>query len=174
MDRCPHRDLPTSSDALRRYGEEVSSHHGTYSSEGAVDVVRLLGMLGGRHTPDTDFLELHVYRPGEFTVYLPRFQGKNRNRFSIAHVLGHYFVHYRAPRLDGEKTFHREECQGRVNVEANLFAVGMLLPEEKFRLAWESSGGNVWHLAGLFEVAPAMVRHHGEVLGLKKASDDRS
>ncbi len=42
---------------------------------------------------------IEVRGPLDFTIYLPNYTGKYRDRFTIAHELGHYFVHSKQGRV---------------------------------------------------------------------------
>ena len=63
----------------------------------------------------------------------------NRHRFSIAHELGHYFMHRALSPVfvDSTKVFFRDarasEGTNRQEIEANAFAAELLMPEEEVR-----------------------------------------
>lgn len=127
--------------------------------------------LGGR-------IEYHVWEPSDrsgslevfpgetpgFVIRLPTFTGNLRNRFTIAHELGHYFLHAdvgrKAIRVDRAGT-------GRVEWEANWFASGFLLPAGPFREDWAREGGSVWRLSELYQVSEAVIEIRRETLGLE-------
>ncbi|MEX2581150.1 MAG: ImmA/IrrE family metallo-endopeptidase [Verrucomicrobiales bacterium] len=112
---------------------------------------------------------IHVRGPRDFTIFLSPFTGPLRDRFTIAHELGHYFLHS----LVGEKPIKiNREGSGRVEWEANWFAAGFLMPEEVFRNMWSDTGGRVPALASNFNVSTQTIRIRAQVLGLQ-ASDHR-
>lgn len=113
---------------------------------------------------------IHVRGPRNFTIFLSPYTGPLRDRFTIAHELGHYFLHS----LVGEKPIEiNREGSGRVEWEANWFAAGFLMPEEKFREVWRETSGRIPALASRFNVSTQAVQIRAKVLGLQ-ASDQRS
>lgn len=66
-----------------------------------------------------------------FTVHLPIFTSPLRDQFTLAHILGHYFLH---PQGRYFCEIGSEGC-----IEANRFAAELLMPREAFREAWEDN-----------------------------------
>lgn len=75
--------------------------------------------------------------------------GERRQRFTVAHELGHFFLHDRTePFLDGPtgkfKVMSRDEVSrdgtDPREIEANLFAAELLMPAEKIRCDLEQHG----------------------------------
>lgn len=64
---------------------------------------------------------------------------KNRHRFSVAHELGHYFLHRAVSPIfvDSKQVFYRDatasEGTKRQEIEANAFAAELLMPESEVR-----------------------------------------
>lgn len=64
---------------------------------------------------------------------------KNRHRFSIAHELGHYFLHRAVSPVfvDSKKVFYRDATASEgtklQEIEANAFAAELLMPESEVR-----------------------------------------
>ncbi|MCB1232556.1 MAG: ImmA/IrrE family metallo-endopeptidase [Verrucomicrobiae bacterium] len=109
---------------------------------------------------DDDSIE--VYGPGQFRIFLLNVAGVLRNRFTIAHELGHYFLHSRI----GEVPIKvNRSGSDRVEWEANWFAAGFLMPEQPFREAVKRDSSPAY-LSAVFMVSveAAMVRK--KVLGL--------
>jgi Zn-dependent peptidase ImmA (M78 family) len=74
----------------------------------------------------------------------------NRQRFTIAHEIGHYMLHRdHAPFEDG-LLFRNENTDGRER-EANQFAALLLMPEAEFKIALEES--NIDEVAKKFKVS---------------------
>lgn len=92
----------------------------------------------------------------------------HRQRFSIAHEVGHFVLHY-LPRPDGGSVFYctssdmevGEALQGsgarsqhlRQEAEANLFAGALLMPEQPLQAMYKVTGGRVLALARHFKVS---------------------
>lgn len=89
----------------------------------------------------------------KFEILLSNFTSRVRNRFTIAHELGHYFLHY--------PILARKNCQmtaprygnGREELEANWFAAGLLMPRSVFSEAKAALGGNTSAIANHFDVS---------------------
>ncbi len=130
-------------------------------------IVRRLGGVIQYHTWDVgDSSGSLEVRPGEkplFTIRLPSFASNMRNRFTIAHELGHYFLHSDV----GRKRIRVERAgTGRVEWEANWFAAGFLLPEAGFREDWAKFGGSVGLLIGRYKVSTGVIEIRQQTLGL--------
>jgi hypothetical protein len=151
--------------AIREYAERVGEHYGIYDRAGTGDVLELVHRLGGRLAYGDSKESLHVTGPGDFIIYLPRVTSSRRDRFTIAHELGHYFLHYLHPKREVAASFGRGE-RNTVETQANVFASSLLMPTDNFTKAWTNHGGEVYPLARLFEVSPAAVEVRAQVLGL--------
>ncbi|SKA85742.1 Zn-dependent peptidase ImmA, M78 family [Paucidesulfovibrio gracilis DSM 16080] len=101
---------------------------------------------------------LKVNADGSFVIYLSNATSQLRDNFTIAHELGHYFLHtdIKAP---GD-CIHTRRGSNRKEWEANWFAAELLMPAEEFTAAAKEHNNNAYRLATLFEVSPsaAMVR----------------
>lgn len=151
--------------AIREYAERVGERYAIYGRAGAGDVRELVRRLGGRVVIGDSRESLQVNGAGDFTIYLPHMTSSRRDRFTIAHELGHYFLHYLHPNREVAASFGRGE-RNTVETQANVFASSLLMPEEQFRAAWHKHGGTTRALATLFDVSPAAVEVRAEVLGL--------
>lgn len=125
------------------------------------DLVPVIEQLGGK----VDYLDFHtwledgcdtikVYGEGNFTIWLSRVGGLLRNRFSLAHELGHYILHSRVGTIEMHAT--RSLISERVEWEANWFAAAFLMPRHLFEERWAKST-SVEDLASYFLVSPSAV-----------------
>lgn len=106
---------------------------------------------------------VEVRGPENFTIYLSPFTGHYRDRFTIAHELGHYFLHS----LVGKHHIRiAREGSNRAEWEANWFAAGFLMPEAEFRQKWNELGGSMEAMANAFDVSPQTIRVRAQTLGL--------
>lgn len=106
---------------------------------------------------------IHVEGPNDFTIFLSPYTGPFRDRFTIAHELGHYFLHS----LFGEKTIKiNREGSDPTEWEANWFAAGFLMPADSFQEEWQKLGGNIEAMAARFNVSTQTVKIRANVLGL--------
>lgn len=107
---------------------------------------------------------------GSFVISLASHTGAERDRFTIAHELGHYVLHYLWPKQKGVAVGAIEAKRygsGRVEWEANWFAAGFLMPEEAFKDAWVELGGALSLISERFGVSTEAARVRAETLGLR-------
>lgn len=90
---------------------------------------------------------------------------KSRQRFTIAHEIGHYCLHRFTTREFRDRAFFRGGTLGRMESEANHFAAEILMPEEEFRKAIEEGATGVDVLATKFDVSSLAVRVRAKELG---------
>lgn len=127
-------------DQLNINGDEIREIISAFSSEIPVRVGALAEALGlgvvrstlqpgisGQIEPSRDF------RSG-FVIKVNRHEVKYRQRFTIAHEIGHYVLH--KDRIgDGirDTKLYRSKLSNAMEAEANRFAAGILMPIEKIR-----------------------------------------
>ena len=135
------------------------------------DLESVVAKLGGeiKNQPWAEATEggsLEVY-PGETPAFLIRtspFAGALRNRFTIAHELGHYFLHSAV----GKKRIRAtREGTGRIEWEANWFAAGFLMPKKQFEADWARHGGSMGKLIGIYKVSEPVIQIHRANLKLR-------
>lgn len=133
------------------------------------DLQRVVELFGGElvvheyHELLKDTGSIAVHGPGSFTIVLPSYTSPLRDRFTIGHELGHYFLHSN----QGEQPLcaARSGSSSRVEYEANWFSAALLMPEAQFREAAEELGNGPM-LAAHFRVSEDAARVRGKVLGL--------
>jgi len=76
---------------------------------------------------------IYVHDRCDFDIIIPDFTSPKRDQFTIAHELGHYFLHS----LQGQRRIVAARVvsgrRGRAEWEANWFAASLLMPEVEFR-----------------------------------------
>ncbi|HEY0013708.1 MAG TPA: ImmA/IrrE family metallo-endopeptidase [Allosphingosinicella sp.] len=101
---------------------------------------------------------------GRFVVYLPDYVSVERNRFTLAHELGHYVLHkviaeknvpLRAARMTNAEN-------GRAEWEANWFAAGFLMPQKQFSAYVEAAQNDIVSVARKFKVSLEAARYQKE------------
>lgn len=130
--------------------------------------------LGGRVFPEASVTNLefgYLRVPGKpaddgsrpnLDIVLSPFTGEFHDRFTIAHELGHYFLHCVAQ--DVKELTVRREGKNRAETEANWFAEGFLMPRELFVQAWNDAKGSVPTLIHRFKVAADVIVMRYETL----------
>lgn len=73
-------------------------------------------------------------KDGKVEIFVNAQNSAQRRRFSVAHELGHFFLHHDA---GGGKELEfvdlRSDCYTEKEVEANKFATALLMPEEEVK-----------------------------------------
>ncbi len=110
---------------------------------------------------------------GEWTVFIRSSDNPRRQRFTVAHELGHYVLHrdgHPEGMFDDDLNFLRTD--GNIagdkeqEKEANLFAAELLMPENAVRTAYESVK-DISALARLFAVSQEAMGYRVLNLGLR-------
>lgn len=148
------------------YAESVASRFGYAPGD---DLTVIVDHLGGRIevVDATEWIgerseTIEVNGPEDFVIYLYNVTSAIRNRFTVAHELGHYFLHAdmgRRPIRVG-----RGESD-RVEWEANWFAAAFLMPAWAFREQDRAMEGDLLGLATYFRVSRMAVEIRKKDLG---------
>jgi len=152
-----------SNESIADYAQRVGEYHRIYDPHGRADIDDFVTRLGGNFQYATDDESLHVMEPGEFTIFIPHHTSARRDRFTKAHELGHYFLHYIYPKRSGDKRFSRGG-RDRAETEANVFASALLMPEDHFREVYRELEGDTWEIAARFDVSPQAAEVRAQVL----------
>lgn len=109
---------------------------------------------------------LEVFPGGtpRFVIRLYGFIGNLRNRFTIAHELGHYFLH---SDMGAKRIQVNRAGSDRLEWEANWFAGAFLLPEARFRKDWVRLGRCVEQVAAEYQVSEPVVEIRLKTLGMQ-------
>lgn len=154
--------------AVDEFAEKVAAKLGYKPGDDLVPIVkRLRGEIRYDSWDDQEKAgSLEVYPNGTpaFLLRLSAFAGNLRNRFTIAHELGHYFLHSGGGKLPISVA---RAGTGRIEWEANWFAGAFLLPAAQFKKDWAKHGHSVVRLASLYKVSEAVVEIRAGNLGLK-------
>lgn len=123
--------------------------------------------LGGRIIYQTlDSLgdaSIFVYGQGNFEIFLPDDTSPVRDRFSIAHELGHYVLHF--PLTDQRPMKAYRFGSDRVEWEANWFAAGFLMPADEFKQHFNGAA-SLRAIAKRFGVSMAAAEARAKALGV--------
>lgn len=123
-----------------------------------------------------------IFDEGAFTILINKTKPQTRQNFTIAHELGHYFLHQEELKnehkgilideeysLDGTTNILLREDQPitrtRIEIEANNFAASLLMPEKVVRRVWESIK-DIRECASIFNVSISAMSIRLERLGL--------
>lgn len=133
----------------------------------------MVGTLGGTIdvTNDPDELErdsgsLVIENEDDFTIWLSPYTSPLRDNFTIAHEIGHLFLHYDSKSQGTRPVVFRRYGNDRRELQANRFAAALLMPEDQFRRKHKDLNGDRFSLAGFFGVSESAVRVRAESLSL--------
>ena len=125
---------------------------------------------------DEDLSGLIWYNRDEskFVIVIEKDKPKNRQYFTIAHELGHYFLHKEVLKeksfvADGDVMLYRLD-NGLSNLQesqANHFAASLLMPERRVREAWKYFDEDIKKCAELFSVSLTAMSIRLDMLGLR-------
>ena len=117
---------------------------------------------------------IRIEPTGEFEIFLPSVTSLGRDRFTIAHELGHLFLHFplvqnsrpengmKATRWVDETNQDLQRCEW----EANWFAASFVMPSGSFREACRQYG-SISTVASIFGVTEAAVRVRASTLNVE-------
>ncbi|MCB5944256.1 ImmA/IrrE family metallo-endopeptidase [Acidocella sp. KAb 2-4] len=176
MDYVKPSPLGASKKAVSSFAEVVARHLKYQIGE---DMRLFVARLGGRISynesvrPGAEEPEsIIVQSSGEFQIFLPTVTTLERDRFTIAHELGHLFLHF--PKVKHEnpgrpmaatRRVDKDDAeQQRAEWEANWFAAAFLMPEEPFKQAYQQK--NISDLASHFGVSQSAIKVRASTLGL--------
>lgn len=91
----------------------------------------------------------------------------NRQRFTIAHEIGHYCRHRWQQNEFQDKNFFRNGDSNAMEAEANRFASELLMPEQAFKEKVRLFAGSIEAIAHYFKVSTLAVRVRAKNLGMK-------
>ena len=168
---------------IERRAMEVLRQHGLYSLP--VDPVVLANRVGitvaNAKLADESVAGLIVRRGARTMILVEQADPPYRKRFSIAHALGHYFLHLPG---DGEivdrraDMYRRTEPRGhvfdvqRMEIEANKFAAELLMPQEFVRKEWDRNP-SIALMARVFNVSEEAMGYRVDALNLWVPTNER-
>lgn len=149
-----------------------------------IPIEKVPSMLGGKlkecRESDMNNMEAMIQKSGKesFIIYISDSKPINRKRFSIAHELGHLFLHMGyliRPELWEQEDEYKDSIYYRYGynkeeLEANEFAGAFLMPEKKFRAVakqhLEKGYYDLEAISTYFKVSTEAVKIRGRQLGM--------
>lgn len=93
---------------------------------------------------------------------------KRRQNFTLAHELGHYFLHKENNIEFEDSTFFRSDNMDSLEYAANDYAAQLLMPEDRVRYLIDNEKiKNIGDLAAKFGVSSAAMKYRALSLGYK-------
>lgn len=150
-------------------------------------VLKHYGILRVDLPANDDIFGAILRQQGRILIAVNPNQHLNRQRFTIAHELGHFFNHFRESgaleHVDGDFRLHWRNVTSSKGVdwneiEANRFAAALLMPENRLREDLEHCSilnpETIQHLAALYKVSRLAMQYRLINLGLLPPGVDPS
>lgn len=158
--------------AVHRLAEQFAEKVGFLPGDSIESLVERLGgtvhYLGAHDSFFENDGSLTVWGPRNFEIRISGLTGAERDRFTIAHEIGHYILHSRA----GKKRIRAARCgSSRVEWEANWFASALLMPEADFRNTCLMYGADTSRVAARYLVSPKAAEIRMKALGILSNDD---
>lgn len=142
------------------------------------NIILLASRLGGRVVTgstgyeDEESGSLIAISQNNFVIYVSPFTSLGRDRFTIAHELGHLLMHLPMVQKENPSAVMRatryidedSPSQQRAEWEANWFAAALLMPESDFRSELHLG---LSHLKNKFQVSGAAIKARAKSLGIE-------
>lgn len=141
------------------------------------DLASLVESIGGRvsyqelqELNKSDSGSIRVEPDGKFVITLPNHTSIQRDRFTIAHEIGHFILHFllNNKRNGCEGLAASRYGSGPVEYEANWFAASFLMPDEKFRQCYVDNASELNAVANYFAVSLTAAAVRAKALGLDR------
>lgn len=133
---------------VEEFGELVANTVGLDIGSALEPIVKKLGgeIDNGWSEDELNGGSIVAFEQNSFTIFLSAFTSPIRDRFTIAHELGHLFLHLPAIKRANPDAAMRatrsvdpnDKNQQRAEWEANWFAAGFLMPKTEFMLTLSS------------------------------------
>ena len=104
-------------------------------------------------------------KTGEWHMTINSLHHPHRQRFTIAHEIGHHVKHGAFKDEFNDTTFFRNGDSNLMEAEANKFAAELLMPKSEFDNFIASTSSKVEDLAQYFQVSSMAVRIRAKQLG---------
>lgn len=105
------------------------------------------------------------YSDGLWTISINSLHNKKRQRFTLAHELGHYILHKEKNAEFKDTVFFRNDVLDSMEYNANEFASELLMPEVDVRTYVNKGIRNIGNLADIFGVSAAAMKYRIISLG---------
>lgn len=134
------------------------------------EYVKSLSDIELRNEPMEDNISGWIKKQGlKYIISINSMQNPLRQRFTLAHELGHYYYHRNE--LEGQHTditLFRDVNVDQLGIEyaANEFAAELLMPEVDFRKAIQNGENTPKLLSQLFQVTEKAVLYRAYKLGI--------
>lgn len=179
MSTRTREDIPWQEPAAQGFTRGDVSHLATNIAsklgyEPGASLEPVVERLGGKITYGESPEELESgsiqIRPDGFTIHIAMDTSPLRDRFTIAHELGHYVLHYLYPNQHKNAGIQYLRAQrygaDRAEYEANWFAAAFLMPADRFRAKYAELRHDPLLVSDYFKVSTQAATVRAKSLGL--------
>lgn len=140
---------PDTRDAIQKFADEVLLFFSNFDVKGyPVDVERIVKLLKGKILDDLEDpvaegrIEYVKNKGCEFVIHINKIQDERKRRFTIAHELGHLFLHMDFFDEEAKKKhteyqdcifYRKDSAYTEEELYADEFAAALLMPRSEFR-----------------------------------------
>ncbi|WIY27258.1 ImmA/IrrE family metallo-endopeptidase [Parasedimentitalea psychrophila] len=143
--------LGASKAGVEKFAEELALKIGFSAGDSIEELVQRIGgklVVGSSGHGDEESGSIVARNVNEFEIFVSRHTSLKRDRFTIAHELGHLLLHFGAIKKQDEGAVMRatryvdqsDQDQQRAEWEANWFAAAFLMPSDEFAEAFTEGG----------------------------------
>lgn len=132
-----------------------------------IDLQRLCQLLGIgiQYIPLENNVSGKLYHDGNrWIINVNALHHPRRQRFTIAHELGHYFLHRDANKQYEDATFHRGKVYSVEELDADNFAGALLMPKNEFKDYVCNSSNKIDDIAEYFGTSSVAIKKRAEVI----------
>lgn len=130
------------------------------------EVAEFLGIEVVRELMEDNISGYLEFRDGVWVAGVNALHHPNRQRFTIAHEIAHYFLHRDPAKKFIDQNFARRNTAGGEDERAaDNLAADLLMPEDKVRSEIQSGNTSLKSLANLFRVSSLAMRYRVQNLG---------
>ncbi len=143
------KPLGASKAGVERFAEDLAQKIEFDLGDSIEELVHRIGgrlVVGSSGEGDDQSGSIVARDVNDFEIFVSRHTSLKRDRFTIAHELGHLLLHFGAIKADGaimratRNVDPNDREQQRAEWEANWFAAAFLMPSEKFIAAVRDGG----------------------------------
>lgn len=135
-----------------------------------VDIYSVAEFLGLEIQEEVMDDELSGYiepRKSGWVIGVNSYHHPNRQRFTVAHEIGHFLLHKPKERHSDVTFARRSGGRNRMEMEADNFAANLLMPEAEFRSLIASGETSLDRIASKFGVSVMAAKYRAQALGYK-------
>lgn len=121
--------------------------------------------IGIRYIPLENNISGKLHHDGSrWLINVNSLHHPRRQRFTIAHELGHYFLHRDSQDSYEDTTFHRGKNYTTKELEADNFAGALLMPKDEFKDFVRNTSNKIDDIAEYFGTSGVAIKKRADVI----------